>query len=662
MKKKPLIILLIIALTFQCTGISYALAVRAMAQSSTLERIGGKRIVIRYIREGMFRILHYCNGTESASVASVLTIAFVIDSLQQYAHEENVDDIVANLQTNLSKGAVSKLISIENTDDLIRKILSRLTEEPEEGAEAVFHRVKELWAKIQSGEFFEVEGKEGILAAHTFYARNAGKGTDLSRKELVQRYLEVVKSPVRRPLELNTVAIIPTYACGNNCRHCQVVQVPASASPRKPTEERYRAYDAAIEFAARKGIDQVVVSGGEPIGNALNDVLYILRNCGPIYGIPGIGGQIFITTNGSFAKDLDSTKAVLQEMRDAFSEGAVPGKKFGIQLSIDSFHQEVVIGKDGKLKEKISIENIANVAQCILDNFPDDIGFNIVNHYNWSSEEIWGELLTELEDRGYHFLEAADSRESKAVRILMPDGNYQDADFASYLAFAIEKDGSPIDRNGTFRMYQYLGDYINTVGWAQLLHPFEYAVVDESHMAQEMSVRKRITANIQEVGIDSNGQIYVEGGVFANLWHLGTTEEGIDVVLDMVEQDPLFLVYCQDLQQIVLWTLDALPYYASLIMSANHMRSSMYHIMRSPATRLYLTKMAMLAFYKNEFITEDEFAGLGISLHSENIKAEFLADFAEEFSAIAEIEQEIREKRVRHSEPVEADRGSENGA
>ncbi|MFH1791904.1 MAG: hypothetical protein ABH885_08005, partial [Candidatus Omnitrophota bacterium] len=496
-------------------------------------------------------------------------------------------------------------------------------------------RLLELWQKIRQEEDLRAKNR-ALLNIHAYNHGPEGLAKEAERKKLVITYLDSVKAPERVPFRFETLGVSPTYACGRNCRHCQIVRPPGARPALSSADERHRIYDEAISYATEEKPQLFVISGGEPIGKALDDVCYILRHSGPVYEYLPKKSAVAVTTNAFFAKDMDETERVLKKLHDAFKEATGGGKKLSIQVSMDSFHQEVLLAKDGSLKERIPIANIVNVMQCVREKFPD-IHVRLIGRYGWNADMLETMLIREFKRRKYNVYSGTGNIKIETGRLLYPDGRYREKRFSHESIYFIEKETAPAPepQPGKFVQFEYYATFINALGYGENMHPFEHAIEVENQMASAMNDPARYENPVDDIGVDGNGDIFIDGSLLTGLWPVGNVREGIGNVVGRAEADPLVIFYRNDPKRLVDWIREALPYYFDrTLVRAPHISAALHKIMRSPAMRYYLTKRAILAFYRSDIIRAREFAGLNMPYVDQDIIEEFLRDYAAETARI----------------------------
>jgi hypothetical protein len=115
-----------------------------------------------------------------------------------------------------------------------------------------------------------------------------------------------------------------------------------------------------------------------------------------------------ILLNGDFADDREVTDRTLKAMAEAIRgrPAAWRGARVLLQISFDELHQEVIVGRDGALRERIPVAKIANIVEC-APRYPE-IQLCLLhkqNALNFSLDlfrkGVFGRLLQELARRGH---------------------------------------------------------------------------------------------------------------------------------------------------------------------------------------------------------------------------------------------------------------------
>ncbi len=145
------------------------------------------------------------------------------------------------------------------------------------------------------------------------------------------------------------LGIIPAMGCPQTCRHCMFIW-----RPLKPTDPQPDKIYGIVDRLT----DNVLFTGGD-----------LTRHMDAFYD--GIRAMRHVTTfaillNGDFADDPETTEAVIGRMAAAIEGRPAhwPRARVLLQISFDEFHQEVIVDKKGRLKERIPVAKIANIVEC----------------------------------------------------------------------------------------------------------------------------------------------------------------------------------------------------------------------------------------------------------------------------------------------------------
>ena len=116
-----------------------------------------------------------------------------------------------------------------------------------------------------------------------------------------------------------------------------------------------------------------------------------------------------ILLNGDFADDPQTTEEVIGRMAAAIDgrPSHWPRARVLLQISFDEFHQEVIVDKQGRLKERIPVAKIANIVetaprhakQIQLALLHKQTGLNF--SMDVLQKGVFARLVNELRDRGH---------------------------------------------------------------------------------------------------------------------------------------------------------------------------------------------------------------------------------------------------------------------
>ena len=188
------------------------------------------------------------------------------------------------------------------------------------------------------------------------------------------------------------LGIIPAMGCPQTCRHCMFIWRPLK--PTDPDPDRiYRIVDGLS--------DNVLFTGGD-----------LTKHMDAFYD--GIRAMRHVTTfaillNGDFANDPETTEAVIGKMAAAIDGRPAhwPKARVLLQISFDEFHQEVIVDRHGRLRERIPVAKIANIVAC-APRYAGQIQLALLHKQtglNFSMDVlrkgVFARLVNELGDRGH---------------------------------------------------------------------------------------------------------------------------------------------------------------------------------------------------------------------------------------------------------------------
>jgi hypothetical protein len=224
---------------------------------------------------------------------------------------------------------------------------------------------------------------------------------DLERLALV----DAMPDPGAGAGRFDKLGVIPAMGCPQSCRHCMFIWRPLMRDTPDP-EPLFRTVNALT--------DSLLFTGGD-----LTRHLDVFNRA--------IGAMDRIRTfaillNGDFAVDPQTTEETLKAMAAAVRgrPQSWPQARIVLQISFDELHQEVIVGRDGRLKERIPVARIANILEC-CPRFPR-IQLCLVHKQGPLSfsmdlfkRGVFGRLVRELGRRGHQvrILSAAPSPRTK---------------------------------------------------------------------------------------------------------------------------------------------------------------------------------------------------------------------------------------------------------
>ncbi|HIE55938.1 MAG TPA: radical SAM protein, partial [Chromatiaceae bacterium] len=198
-----------------------------------------------------------------------------------------------------------------------------------------------IWNSL--GLFTEPDGRVYAQIAKTErsrYGETLGE-SDRERLALVDDLPDV---PANKAFD--KLGLIPHMGCPQTCRHCMFIWRPFV----RGEENADQLYDL-VDSHTRS----VLFTGGDLTRHMMHfyKAISVMRHV----------TTFAILLNGDFASSSGTARDMLDAMRQALKSrpGGWPKAQILLQISFDEFHQEVLIDKHGRLKERIPVEKIANI-------------------------------------------------------------------------------------------------------------------------------------------------------------------------------------------------------------------------------------------------------------------------------------------------------------
>lgn len=267
--------------------------------------------------------------------------------------------------------------------------LQRLLARQDGDAEALVVQIISVW---QSFHLFERSYKIAYndLAQHekNRYGETLGEA-DQERLALV----DALPDPgEERNQHFAKLGIIPAMGCPQTCRHCMFIWRPLKPNDADPG----KVYALVDQLT-----DNVLFTGGD-----------LTRHLDSFY--QGIRVMRHVTTfaillNGDFADDPQTTDEVIGKMSAAIQGRPAHWAKARVllQISFDEFHQEVIVDKQDRLKERIPVAKIANIVEC-APRYAGQVQLALLHKQtglNFSMDVlhkgVFARLVNELGERGH---------------------------------------------------------------------------------------------------------------------------------------------------------------------------------------------------------------------------------------------------------------------
>jgi len=168
---------------------------------------------------------------------------------------------------------------------------------------------------------------------------------DLQRLALV----DALPGPAGRTERFDKLGVIPAMGCPQTCRHCMFIWRPLMGEHPDPGK-LLQLVDGLT--------DSVLFTGGD-LTRHLEHFHRAIREMRRVT-------TFAILLNGDFADSPEVADSTLKAMADAIQARppSWPQARVLLQISFDEFHQEVIVDKQGKLRERIPVSKIANIVEA----------------------------------------------------------------------------------------------------------------------------------------------------------------------------------------------------------------------------------------------------------------------------------------------------------
>jgi hypothetical protein len=369
------------------------------------------------------------------------------------------------------------------------------------------------------------------------------------------------------------LGVIPAMGCPQTCRHCMFIWRP----PMRNVPDAGGLYELVGGLT-----DSVLFTGGD-LTRHLHHFTRAIREMRLVR-------TFAILLNGDFADDLPTTEAVLQDMADAVGARPRdwPAAQVLLQVSFDEFHQEIIAGPDGTLRERIPVAKIANIVasapryhgiQLCLVHKQTALNFSM----DVFQKGVFGRLVEELGARGHQVRVIAASPSPRLKR--NPQSPAQIGQVVKDASFVLERYPE--------RPILLTSSTIDAYGRAELLDPGE--AVNERDLLQQVLTDDTATAETFDADLMFwfNGWATLFSAVHLCLGNV--YEEGAERVLARHRKDPL----TQALRDFDRRLLD---YYAEVRddLDAHIARATsphhLFHVLtEDPSVRLHMTRRLIAA-------------------------------------------------------------------
>ncbi len=243
------------------------------------------------------------------------------------------------------RGYIDHWLNAPENSPLQRSQLLALLERSDDSADKLVVRIMEIWRGINPfSKSYAVAYKDLARQERERYEGMLGP-EDRERLQLVDALPDVAMEKPR----FDKLGLIPAMGCPQTCRHCMFIFRPLMKDKREP-EDLYKMVNEMTS--------SVLFTGGD----LTKQLDYFYQAIGEMKNITTFA----ILLNGDFATTPADTTKVMESMARAIRQRPFgwPKAKVMLQISFDEFHQEVIVDKKGKLKERIPVAKIANIVEA----------------------------------------------------------------------------------------------------------------------------------------------------------------------------------------------------------------------------------------------------------------------------------------------------------
>lgn len=430
--------------------------------------------------------------------------AFLMELLE---HAHNGDDFV--------RGYIDHWLAAPQQGPVQREQLLRLLARHNNDRAALLDEIMAIWKKLALFTRSDALAYSEIgRGERDRYGEMLGDA-DQQRLALVDALPDAGTGAEQR--QFDKLGVIPAMGCPQTCRHCMFIWRPPKSQNREP-QALFRLIDAHTH--------SVLFTGGD-LTRHLDHFYQAIRTMRQVT-------TFAILLNGDFADSSEQTHRVLRAMATAVRERqrARPGAHVLLQISFDEFHQEVIVDRQGALKERIPVAKIANIVEA-APHYPE-IQLALLhkqNSLNFSMElfhkGVFARLVKCLGERGHQLQLLSSAPAAREKSNPAKPGHMQ----------RLIKDASFTLKEHPDRPVMLTSSTIDAYGRAELLEEGES--VREREFLHEVLRQGTLPGE----GFDTdlmfwfNGWVTLFSAVHIALGNLYT--DGADIILSRHRKDPL---------------------------------------------------------------------------------------------------------------------------
>jgi len=358
---------------------------------------------INRLTRGDMQALLTGKTSDANNLSFIMTYVYAWNWLQQNIHSQFQAEVLAAFSNGPQAFLMKLILESQNTAEFIesyirywlnyqgepqlqqQQILQLLQQSTDK--QSLTHSIENTWNKLH------LFSKSFAIGYKDLAKQEKDRYADMLAEEDKERLKLVDLLPNPPTLNVFTkLGVIPAMGCPQTCRHCMFIFRPLM----KNTDDPHQLYQMLDKLTT-----SILFTGGD-----------LTKHLEHFYD--AIANMQHVTTfaillNGDFADSREVTESILSNMAKAIRRRPITWAKAKVhlQISFDEFHQEVVVDRKGKLKERIPVVKIANIVEAV-PKFSNEIQLCLCHkqgHLNFSMElfqkGVFSRLAKELGRRGH---------------------------------------------------------------------------------------------------------------------------------------------------------------------------------------------------------------------------------------------------------------------
>ncbi|RDH83129.1 MAG: hypothetical protein DIZ80_08480 [endosymbiont of Galathealinum brachiosum] len=358
---------------------------------------------INRLTRGDMNDLLEAESADASNLSFIMTYIYGLNWLQQNIHSLFQEEVLAAFANGPQAFLMQLIIQSDNTAEFIDAYINywqHYQGEPQLQQQQILQLLQDSNSPQELSSTIEATWN----SLHLFSKSFAIGYKDIARQEK-DRYAGMLAEEDKERLKLvdqlpdvpslnlfSKLGIIPAMGCPQTCRHCMFIFRPLMKNTDDPE---------LLFQILNKLTTSILFTGGdltkhlEHFYNAITNMQHVTT--------------FAILLNGDFANSRKVTEEIIGNMAKAIRRRPItwPRAKVNLQISFDEFHQEVIVNKQGQLKERIPVVKIANIVEA-APKFIDEIQLCLCHkqsHLNFSMDVfkkgVFARLAKELGRRGH---------------------------------------------------------------------------------------------------------------------------------------------------------------------------------------------------------------------------------------------------------------------